>query len=56
MDFKKVNNLDEKTVSSFGNEWNRFDQKGMSNEESKRIFENYFSILSFKNKSLIYYI
>jgi ubiquinone/menaquinone biosynthesis C-methylase UbiE len=51
MDFKKVNNLDEKTVSSFGNEWNRFDQKGMSNEESKRIFENYFSIFQWNKIS-----
>ena len=47
MDIKNVNNIDEKTVSSFGDEWKRFDQKGMSDEESKRIFNNYFRNLSF---------
>ena len=45
MDIKNVNNIDEKTVSSFGNEWHRFDQQSMSVEESKKIFNNYFSII-----------
>ena len=51
MDIKNVNNIDEKTVSSFGDEWKRFDQKGMSDDESKRIFNNYFSIFQWNNIS-----
>ena len=51
MDIKNVNNIDEKTVSSFGDEWKRFDQKGMSDEESKKIFNNYFSIFQWNNIS-----
>ena len=49
MYIKNVKNIDEKTVSSFGNEWNRFDQKGMSVDESKKIFNNYFSIFPWNN-------
>ena len=49
MNIKNVNNIDKKTVSSFGNEWQRFDQKNMSEEESKRIFDNYFSIFPWHN-------
>ena len=49
MDIKNVNNIDKKTVSSFGNEWERFDQKGMSVEESKKLFDNYFSIFPWNN-------
>lgn len=37
-------NLDAKTVEGFGDEWSRFDQTGMSDEDSKRIFDDYFSI------------
>jgi ubiquinone/menaquinone biosynthesis C-methylase UbiE len=51
MDIKNVKNIDEKTVSSFGDEWKRFDQKGMSDDESKRIFNNYFSIFQWNNIS-----
>jgi len=29
-----MKNIDEKTVESFGDEWSRFDQSGMSNEEA----------------------
>ena len=49
MYIKNVKNIDEKTLSSFGNEWNRFDQKGMSVDESKKIFNNYFSIFPWNN-------
>ncbi len=38
------NNLDVKTVEGFGDEWSRFDQTGMSDEDAKRLFEGYFSI------------
>ena len=40
----KPNNIDLKTVESFGDEWGRFDQTGMSDEEVKKIFNGYFSI------------
>jgi len=38
------NNLDIKTVESFGDEWKRFDQSGMDFEESQKVFNEYFSI------------
>lgn len=37
-------NIDTATVSSFGDEWSRFDQTGMSDSEAKKIFEEYFSV------------
>jgi ubiquinone/menaquinone biosynthesis C-methylase UbiE len=40
----KFNNSDSKTVQGFGDEWTRFDQTGMSDEDSIRLFEEYFSI------------
>lgn len=40
----QAKNSDPKTVEGFGDEWTRFDQTGMSDEDTKRIFEGYFSI------------
>lgn len=37
-------NLDAETVSGFGDEWSRFDQEALSQEELERIFEQYFAI------------
>jgi len=37
-------NYDEKTVQSFGDEWNRFSQKSIPDDEAFSIFTNYFSI------------
>lgn len=37
-------NIDSKTVQSFGDEWSRFDQSRMTDKESKKIFDEYFSI------------
>ncbi len=34
-----VNNIDPKTVASFGDEWSRFDQTGMSDDEACKVFE-----------------
>ena len=31
-------------IASFGDEWHRFDQKGMGVDESNRVFNDYFSI------------
>ena len=43
-----MNNLDKKTVQSFGEEWTRFDQMGMNKKEALKIFSNYFSIFPLK--------
>ena len=37
-------NKDQKTVEGFGDEWERFDQTGLSEREHKELFEKYFSI------------
>jgi SAM-dependent methyltransferase len=37
-------NLDKKVVSGFGDEWSRFDQSALSDDELGRMFENYFGI------------
>ena len=37
-------NKDDAMIASFGDEWHRFDQKGMGVDESNRVFNDYFSI------------
>ena len=37
-------NIDPATVGSFGDEWSRFDQTELSEEEARRIFCEYFAI------------
>ena len=37
-------NLDFPTVASFGDEWQRFDQQGMTPGEAERVFGDYFAI------------
>lgn len=37
-------NLDDATVDSFGDEWSRFDQTALSEEEASKIFDEYFAI------------
>lgn len=44
MNRTQFNNLDAKTVEGFGDEWSRFDQTGMSDEDTKCIFGGYFSV------------
>jgi len=39
-----MTNIDQRTVSSFGDEWSRFDQTGMSIIEAQNAFENYFAV------------
>lgn len=39
-----LKNIDTPTVSNFGEEWSRFDQQALSEEESRKIFGEYFSI------------
>jgi len=38
-------NLDPRTVASFGDEWQRFDQQGMASGEAERVFGDYFEII-----------
>jgi len=39
-----MKNLDSDTVESFGDEWLRFDQTGMSDAEAKKVFNEYFAV------------
>lgn len=41
---KNQKNLDEDTVNSFGDEWSRFDQSALSEEEANKIFDEYFAV------------
>ena len=38
------NNIDRKTVESFGDEWLRFDQSGMPEYEAHKRFNEYFAV------------
>lgn len=37
-------NVDSSTVKSFGEEWARFDQGSLSEQESRKIFDEYFAV------------
>jgi SAM-dependent methyltransferase len=39
-----ADNLDHKTVAGFGDEWERFDQSGLPEQERAALFESYFAI------------
>jgi SAM-dependent methyltransferase len=41
---KVKKNVDLATINSFGDEWSRFDQSALSEEEAGRIFDEYFAI------------
>ncbi|HUR83550.1 MAG TPA: methyltransferase domain-containing protein [Thermoanaerobaculia bacterium] len=41
---KTTGNLDPRVVAGFGDEWTRFDQTGMTAEETQRAFQEYFRI------------
>ena len=38
------NNKDQKTVDGFGDEWERFDQSQLSEDEHQELFNRYFSV------------
>ena len=40
-------NVDEATVAGFGREWQAFDQTGLTDEEGRRAFADYFAIFDF---------
>jgi ubiquinone/menaquinone biosynthesis C-methylase UbiE len=44
MEPRTMSNIDPQTVSSFGDEWLRFDQSRMSITEAQKAFENYFAL------------
>jgi SAM-dependent methyltransferase len=44
-----MNNIDPNTVKSFGDEWSRFDQSSMPEEEGLERFEEYFGIFPWKD-------
>lgn len=44
MNSKTQKNLDASTVDSFGDEWERFDQSALTEEEGRKIFEEYFAV------------
>lgn len=37
-------NLDQATVNSFGDEWSRFNQTALDDEEARKIFDEYFAV------------
>lgn len=39
-----VENIDRKVVEGFGDEWSRFDQSELSDNELERLFDSYFNI------------
>lgn len=42
-------NLDADTVKSFGDEWSRFDQSKLSEDEAIKIFEEYFAVFPWQS-------
>jgi SAM-dependent methyltransferase len=42
-------NVDAVTVSSFGDEWSRYDQSALDEAEQRRIFDNYFSVFPWES-------
>jgi ubiquinone/menaquinone biosynthesis C-methylase UbiE len=41
-------NVDKKVVDGFGDEWSRFDQSELTQEELTKMFDNYFNIFSWE--------
>lgn len=39
-----MTDLDPETVASFGDEWARFDQSGVSDDEARKVFNEYFQV------------
>ena len=46
-----MENIDHKTVKSFGDEWTRFDQTSMPEKEGLQRFEEYFGVFPWKELS-----
>lgn len=46
-----MTNLDAATIAGFGDEWSRFDQGALSDEERRRMFEDYFAVFPWERVS-----
>ncbi len=44
-----MNNIDQNTVSAFGDEWSRFDQEALKDIEHKFLFDTYFHIFPWES-------
>ena len=42
-------NIDQKVVAGFGDEWSRFDQSALDDAELRRMFDNYFNIFPWES-------
>ncbi|MBI9043083.1 MAG: class I SAM-dependent methyltransferase [Anaerolineaceae bacterium] len=49
MKSNKNNKIDRKTIEGFGDEWTRFDQSGLSDQESQLFFDRYFNIFPWED-------
>lgn len=47
-----MHNLHPSTVESFGDEWSRFDQARMSQEEAEKVFKEYFAVFPWAELTL----
>jgi hypothetical protein len=45
----KLNQIVAKAIAGFGGKWERFDQTGMTNNDSKQIFVIFFPVFSWNN-------
>lgn len=52
MNLEHQPNIDNATVASFGDEWSRFDQTQLSEDERARIFAQYFAIFPWQDLGL----
>ncbi len=46
---KDMDNIDSRSVQGFGEEWRRYDQSDLSEDELNRIFEDYFHLVPWGN-------
>ena len=46
-----MKNQDKNTVEGFGDEWSRFDQSDLPEDEQQFLFDEYFSVFPWKDIS-----
>jgi SAM-dependent methyltransferase len=47
----RARNIDVETVRGFGDEWTRFDQRNVSQQEREELFSMYFAVFPFSDRS-----
>ena len=47
-----MKNQDKNTVEGFGDEWSRFDQSDLPEDEQQLLFDEYFSVFPWKDISI----